>query len=375
MKNESGYSITANMSLGFVPMIITIILSEFISSDIAVYVGAATGILFFTLFYFIHKPRTIHAIALSSAVILVAFSIIAFIMGPQNEWPQHLLPLTLEMAIILPLLILFLGRKKISAASSKNKEANNLKERIHITALTVSCIRTFFALTTIHFAFITLTLVFTRSLDSGFMWFLLHIVPTLVFILSSVVGHIEIRVLESVEAPEFVPVVTPQGEVVGKIDKNLSGELKNEHTHPIIRIATVSHNMLFLAKRSSQRIIDKGKMDTPLETYLLFNEDINDGVERLLKEVFPEEWKNLKPEFSIKYKFKNEETDRIIYLFILDLGMEDNILCDPKFEEGKLWTFQQIDYNLDQNYFSEMFENEYDHLRLIIETREIYKGS
>ena len=205
------------------------------------------------------------------------------------------------------------------------------------------------------------------------MWFMLHIAPIIVFITSIIAGQIEIQILKGVKAPEFVPVVTPQGEVIGSIDKNLAEEYKNEHTHPIIRIAAVSHDMLFLAKRSMQRVIDKGKVDIPLETYLLFKEDIKSGVERLLKETFPDAWQDLKPEFSIKYKFKNEETDRIVYLFILDLGTEDEILCDPKFENGKLWTFQQIEYNLDQNYFSEMFENEYDHLKMIIETRGIYK--
>lgn len=375
MKNESGLSAISNMSLGFIPVIVTMLLSEFIAADLAVYIGAATGVLSTALYYFMHKPPAIHFILLSSTIILTTFSIIAIIMGPQNEWPQHLLPLTLEMTIILPLLFLYLNRKRYSTRSYRHKDAEGLKEQVRVTTFTLSCIRIFFGLITIHFAFITIGLIFTRSLDNGYMWFMLHIAPVLVFIFSIIVGQIEVRILRTVKAPEFVPVITPQGEVIGKVDKNLADEYKNEHTNPIIRIAVVSHNMLFLSKRSMQRVIDKGKVDTPLETYLLFKEDINSGVERLLKETFPEDWENLKPEFSIKYKFKNEDTDRIVYLFILDLGQEDKILCDPKFEGGKLWTFQQIEFNLEHNYFSEMFENEYDHLRLIIETREIYKES
>lgn len=373
MKNESGLSAWSNMALGFIPVIITMLLSEFIPADIAVYIGTATGILYSVFYYMVNKPLGSHFILFSNTAILVIFSIIATVMGTQNEWPKQLLPLTLEMAVILPLLILYLNRKRYSRISYKKKTANDLKEQVRVTTLTLSCIRIFFGLITIHFAFITLGLIFTRSLDNSFMWFMLHIAPSIVFITSIIVGQIEIQILKGVKAPEFVPVITPQGEVIGSVDKNLAEEYKNEHTHPIIRIAVVSHDMLFLAKRSMQRVIDKGKVDTPLETYLLFKEDIKSGVERLLKETFPDAWQNLKPEFSIKYKFKNEETDRIVYLFILDLGTDDEILCDPKFENGKLWTFQQIEFNLDQNYFSEMFENEYDHLKLIIETRGIYK--
>jgi hypothetical protein len=279
------------------------------------------------------------------------------------------------MAITLPLLFLYMNKKRFLIWPGKNKDANGLKEQVRITAFTLSCIRIFFVLVVLHFAFITIGFIFARSLDNKYMWFMLHVAPLLVFSINILAGYIEIRMLRDMKVPEFVPVITSQGTVIGKVDKNLAGEYKNEHTHPIVRIAVVSHDMLFLSKRSMQRVIDKGKIDTPLETYLLFKEGIDSGVERLLKETFPHKWTMLHPKFSVKYKFRNEDTDRIVYLFILDLGTDDEILCDPKFENGKLWTFQQIELNLGQHYFSEMFENEYDHLNLIIETRGIYKES
>ena len=349
------------------------LLSKFIPVNLTVYIGAAIAILSSMFYYVAYKPQGIHFILFSSTIVLVILSIIAFFMGAHNEWPQQLLPLTLEMTVILPLLILFLNRKRYSMIPYKHKAASGLKGQMCVTTLTLCCIRIFFGLATIHFAFIAIGLIFTRSPDNGFMRFMLHIAPVFVCITSMIVEQIEIQILRSVKAPEFVPVVTPQGEVIGGIDKILANEYKNEYIHPIIRIAVVNYNMLFLAKRSLQRVIDKGKTDILLETYLLFKEDIRSGVERLLKETFPQAWKDLKPEFSIKYKFRNEETDRLVYLFILDLGTADGLLCSPKVENGKLWTFQQIEFNLNRNYFSEMFENEYDHLKQIMETRGIYK--
>lgn len=350
------------------------LLAEFMSTDLAVYMGTAAGILFSAFYYIIYKPRALHFILFSNTSILVIFSCVVFAVGTHNEWAHQLLPLTLEITVIFPLLILFLNRKRYARISCKNDTIDSLKEQMRVTTLTLSCIRIFFGLITLHFAFIIVGLIFTRSLDNSIMRFALHVTPVLVLIASIILGQIEIKILQAVEPPEFVPVVTPEGKVIGKVDKNLANEYKNEHTHPIIRIAVVNHNMLFLAKRSMQRVIDKGKMDIPLETYLLFKEDIKSGVERLLKEFFPQAWQRLNPEFNIKYKFRNKETDRIVYLFILDLGTEDEMISDPKFENGKLWTFQQIESNLDQNYFSEMFENEYSLLKLIIETRGIYKG-
>lgn len=361
------------MSLGFIPLVLTILLSEFTADDISIYIGLATGIICSIVYYYIRKIKAAHVILLSSTAVLAVFTIIAIAMGKEDEWPQHLLPLTIELTMIPPLLILFWNRKRYSTISHEDKRPEDLKEHVRITTLTLSCIRFFFGLVTVHFAFITIGLILTRSYENGLMWFMLHIGPIIVFILSIIIGQIEIGVLRGVELPEFVPVVNPKGEVIGKVDKHLAEEYKNTHTNPIIRIAIISQGKLFLSMRGDDKVMDKGKVDTPLETYLLFQEDINNGVERLLKETFPEDWDHLHPEFSIKYRFKNEETNRLVYLFILDLDTEDEILCGPQFTQGKLWTFQQIEQNLDQNYFSQMFENEYDHLQLIIETREIYK--
>lgn len=358
MNNERGLSIKMNMSLGFIPLIITMILSEFIAADIAIYIGTGTGLALVAFHYF--RQATPPPLILSiTTVVLGLFALFIGVVGTEGEWAHRLLSLTLETAIILPLLALYLNKERFQ----------------HRAYFTFSCIRILFIIIAIHFALTIVGLIATRSLDNGYMWFMLHIAPIIVFILSTFLGELEIRILKTIDAPEYVPIVTPKGEVIGKVDKSLAEEYKNEHTNPIVRVAVISHDMLFLSRRSEQRVIDKGRMDIPLETYLLFEEEINNGVERLLKETFPNDWEGLKPKFSIKYKFKNEDTDRIVYLFILDLGTDDAILCDPKFTDGKLWTFQQIDLNLGQDYFSEMFENEYDHLRLVIETIGIYKES
>lgn len=72
------------------------------------------------------------------------------------------------------------------------------------------------------------------------------------------------------------------------------------------------------------------------------------------------------------YHFENKVTNRLIYLFILDVE-DDNLLRGKQVKDGKLWTFQQIEHNLGKNFFSCCFENEYEHLKDVICTREKYK--
>lgn len=377
MKSESILSGESNIALGIFPLIAAMLLNELVTVDNAVYIGAGIGLFLSAVYHAVHRPKITHFILYSNTVILSIFSVIVLTRVVQREWLQDYLPLVLEITIIFPLLILYFYRKKYSLASYKGKKAKEMKEQIRVTVLTMGCIRVFFVLVAIHFVFIAAVGIFgIGSPGNKLMWFLQHIAPLLVFALTILIGFVGINVLRTIKDQEFVPIVTASGEVIGKINKDqLEAEHATTHTFPIIRMAVVSHDMLFLAKRSSQSAHDKDKFDIPLETYLLCQEDVKCGVERLLKEAFPRDWKRLNPCFSIKYRFKSHENNRLVYLFILDLGTDDAVICDPKFDCGKLWTFQQIEYNLSHAYFGEMFENEYEHFKTIIETRGKYKES
>ena len=82
--------------------------------------------------------------------------------------------------------------------------------------------------------------------------------------------------------------------------------------------------------RPSTAILDKGKVDIPMECYLRYGESLEAGATRLINNAFPHE-KDIKPEFNIVYHFENEVTNRLIYLFIVDIK-DDSILCTPRFK-------------------------------------------
>ena len=110
-----------------------------------------------------------------------------------------------------------------------------------------------------------------------------------------------------------------------------------------------------------------------MECYPGFGESLAEGCRRIMHNTFPG-INGLKPTFSIMYHFENAVTNRLVYLFVLDVE-DDSILCNPQFKGGKLWQFQQIEHNLGHNFFSECFEDEYEHLKDIIGIREKYKVS
>ena len=169
----------------------------------------------------------------------------------------------------------------------------------------------------------------------------------------------------------FVPIVNTKGDVIGRSLAVDAINRKNEYINPVIRIA-VSHNgMLYLRPRPQRCMLDAGKTDVPLECYLLYGETLEQAIVRLVKQSFPQApIQDL--QFNIMYHFENKVTNRLIYLFLIEIE-DENLLRDKQTRDGKLWTFQQIEHNLDKNFFSCCFENEYEHLKDVIYTREKYK--
>ena len=146
---------------------------------------------------------------------------------------------------------------------------------------------------------------------------------------------------------------------------------KNDFINPVIRIAFIHNGMLFLSKRKANCITESNKIDLPLEIYLRFGEKIDEGIKRLLHYPYPD-GSTVHPRFGIKHLFKNEETNRLIYLHIAYIE-DEKLLQSPFFQNGKLWTFQQIEHNLGKNFFSKCFEEEYLYLKESVKIWEEYK--
>ena len=169
-------------------------------------------------------------------------------------------------------------------------------------------------------------------------------------------------------------IVNTKGDVIGRSLAIEALNYKNAYINPVIRIAVSTHGMLFLCDRPMNAILDKGKTDIPMECYLRYGESLTEGVNRLVHNALPHATEDFKPEFNIVYHFENETTNRLIYLFIVDIK-DDSILCTPRFKNSKLWSFKQIEENMGKGFFSSCFEDEYEHLKDVICIREKYKES
>lgn len=368
MSNQVNLSGAFNASSGFIPVIVSVVLCGFLTPGTAIYIGAITGIVYSILSYFIGKEQIPNFILYTTTGVLCIVSAAALFSS--SDYPPGWVPISLEIVVALPFLLIYTNKNRILVHYIKK---NNKKILQAIESSFIS-IRIVIILILIHFALITIWILFTRSVDNTFMWILLSIFPGLIFLLSIIFNRIGLNFFNKTMADvRFVPIINEKGGIVGKIIEDEIPNKKNEIIIPVIRIAVEFQGMLYLCECFRKNILCSEKIDIPMETVLYYKETLEDGVNRLLLETFPAAGK-LKPRFNLKYRYKNDKANRVVFLFILSLK-DDMILRDPRFANGKLWTFQQIEQNLKKGLFSDSFEYECEHLKSVIDTIKRYRES
>lgn len=363
-------STSFNLSLGFAPAILTILLGELIAKDFAIYIGALMGVVYSLSNYYKNHPLLPNLILYTVTAVMLVFSLISLFRI--TDWPKNSLSITLELAIILPLLFFYSYRTKLETYIRKRTKPTTKRHYIEAAESAIVSIKLVLIFTFAHFAVFTVLILFSHSLSSQLLWVLQALMPALVFAATIMVNQIGLRFFnKEMSGTEFIPLVNDKGDVTGKIIKDDIPEQGNNIMVPIVRIAIERQGMLFLSRNNSFGNKEGDKTDTPLKSYVLFNDTLENTLKIMLQWAFPGV-NDLDPRFSIKYKFTGNNEVKLVYLFILNIN-DDNLLRNIQFINGKLWTLQQIEANLGKGFFSDLFEYEFEHLKDVIEIRERYR--
>lgn len=160
---------------------------------------------------------------------------------------------------------------------------------------------------------------------------------------------------------EWLPIITEDGSVTGKIAKSGTFKEKNKYLHPVVRIILVCNGDVYLQERSMNDILSSGKLDTPFEKYVLFNHDLNLAVRNCISHMLGYHY-DFPLTFLLKYNFKNEDTKRLNVVYVAHVSDESEIRRTGKMV-GKFWTQKQIEDGFIDDIFSETFVLEYEYLK------------
>jgi hypothetical protein len=157
----------------------------------------------------------------------------------------------------------------------------------------------------------------------------------------------------------WLPVLNDNGNVVGRVARQIAVKSSTKYFYPIVRVAIVYKGMLYLVNKKPEMLDATQAVDYPFCSYVIFKHTIESTVRQLTAGVKSK--KDALPRFQLRYTFENDQVKHQVNLFVLRLDNE-NEFNRVKSPDGKLWTVAQIKENLGTGLFSDHFEEEFEYL-------------
>lgn len=244
MSHQRILSSRFNMSLGFIPVIISIILCEFITQDMSIYIGAGVGLLF-SIYSVRHRGTHVPQIILycTTGMLLLLSVTTLFLV---NYCPRFMLPFTLEISAIIPPFVIYLNRRKFLDyhMSQTQKCCKQLFAQGAEAAIVSS--RVILIISLLHFLIIFLAVLVSYPLGDTTRHILFYVAPPRLYIRHSVQSVRHFLFQYSDEPHGFRTDSQYQRRCHGKAIASEAINRKNDYINPVIRIAVASHGMLFL---------------------------------------------------------------------------------------------------------------------------------
>ena len=239
MSRQSILSFKYNMAWGFIPVLVSMILSELATLGTAIYAGALLGIVL-SAYTFLRKGSHLPQILLygiTAMLVLLAFTYYFYAASCQPQWYSF----TLEVGTLLLILLFYLNRKSLKAyyGSSKRKHQSSAQS-VEATIVSARVVLLFGA---VHLLALLLAGASFFQGESSFI--LHHVAPPAVFILSILFNQIGISYFNRLmKRTIFIPIVNAEGNVVGKALASDALSKKQKYMIPFVRVAVTLNGML-----------------------------------------------------------------------------------------------------------------------------------
>jgi hypothetical protein len=350
MKYKGVLSSVYNMAFGFLPVVITGLLRLFATWETAVFAGIGIGILYLFWWQGWSGLKFSNLMLYISTGVLIVYALAMLVV---DFVPEDFFLLALEICIIISVLVFCLFRNKLHLS---------FHVATHVL-LIFGCI---------HLVAIAITFLFVRSPSDSIIYWLFQVSPPLVFGLSILFNQVGIEYFNRIMAKEkYIPIVDKKGRFIGKTPKE-DLLVNTANIYPFVRIVIFIKGMLFLSSHQNFMTEGRQKIDTPLQSYVLFDETLEEVISRMVGQLFPD-MKELTPVFSIRYFFDKILPNRFVYLYLLEIE-DETMLKNKQVTDGKLWLFRQIYDNIGKGVLGDCLEYECEHLNQVICIREKYKG-
>lgn len=230
----------------------------------------------------------------------------------------------------------------------------------------ISLINYFFIL---HISVIIIYLYFRNAgaIENQYVWdlFIFRFIPLVAMLAASAYEIWRVVSLyKKLNNEEWIPIVSETGDITGKIAKSVSLNMKDKYMHPVVRIALICGEKVFIQERPLNDKIFPGKLDYPFEKYVLYGHVMRESVVNSIKKNLAQNV-SMDINYVLKYPYENEDTKRLVFFYTASIQNESDIKRTKKMS-GKFWTIKQIEEVFADGSFSEHFELEFEYLKNMI---------
>lgn len=353
-----------NQALGILPLLLFLLLDNYISYLQAYTVSAIFCVLSMFVFHILRKDKIYSFMLLPSFLTLILYAFFLIFMRVEEVLAVYT-PLITEILLIIVLTVVKIVKKPLlhrvrdaqHPAYEKTHNLTMLNEFFFIAQL----FRNLYILHLLGIAFYNI--LPEEMKDIRFNRFLYRDIGLIIGV--AVIVYEQIRLLMvrgRLKKEMWLPVLNDKGSVIGCIAYSVSRLLPKKYYHPIVRIALVHKGMLYLAKRNEYAYVSASMIDYPFYRYVLFRQSIEAAAQEAVEGLKTLVGK-IQPRLLIRYTFENERVKHQVSLFVICIQDEQVIEQYKQVQDGKLWSIQQIEENLGKGIFSVYFEREFSYLK------------
>lgn len=353
-----------NQALGILPLLLFLLLDNYISYLQAYTVSAIFCVLSMFVFHILRKDKIYSFMLLPSFLTLILYAFFLIFMRVEEVLAVYT-PLITEILLIIVLTVVKIVKKPLlhrvrdaqHPAYEKTHNLTMLNEFFFIAQL----FRNLYILHLLGIAFYNI--LPEEMKDIRFNRFLYRDMGLIIGV--AVIVYEQIRLLMvrgRLKKEMWLPVLNDKGSVIGCIAYSVSRLLPKKYYHPIVRIALVHKGMLYLAKRNEYAYVSASMIDYPFYRYVLFRQSIEAAAQEAVEGLKTLVGK-IQPRLLIRYTFENERVKHQVSLFVICIQEEQVIEQYKQVQDGKLWSIQQIEENLGKGIFSVYFEREFSYLK------------
>lgn len=353
-----------NQALGILPLLLFLLLDNYISYLQAYTVSAIFCVLSMFVFHILRKDKIYSFMLLPSFLTLILYAFFLIFMRVEEVLAVYT-PLITEILLIIVLTVVKIVKKPLlhrvrDAQHPAYEKTHNLTMRNEFFFI-AQLFRNLYILHLLGIAFYNI--LPEEMKDIRFNRFLYRDMGLIIGV--AVIVYEQIRLLMvrgRLKKEMWLPVLNDKGSVIGCIAYSVSRLLPKKYYHPIVRIALVHKGMLYLAKRNEYAYVSASMIDYPFYRYVLFRQSIEAAAQEAVEGLKTLVGK-IQPRLLIRYTFENERVKHQVSLFVICIQDEQVIEQYKQVQDGKLWSIQQIEENLGKGIFSVYFEREFSYLK------------